>query len=96
LTKSKVTTHDKNAEIPGLIADGKGDVMITDTHEALLYSKKDNRLAVAFLDVPLTTVAYKGFMLQIDDPDFVRVMKFIWDELQLRGDLDGCAEKWLK
>jgi cyclohexadienyl dehydratase len=95
LTKSNVVTHEKNEEIPGLIAEGKGDVMITDTYEALLYSKKDSRLYVAFLDNPLTTVAYKGFMLQIDDPDFVRVIKFIWDELTLRGKLAGCAEKWL-
>jgi cyclohexadienyl dehydratase len=96
LTKSSVTIHEKNAEIPGLIASGKGDVMITDTHEALLYSKKDDRLSVAFADVPLTPVAYKGFMLQTDDPEFVRVVKFIWDELQLSGDLAKCAEKWLK
>ena len=96
LVKSDVTTHEKNAEIPGLIAAGKGDVMITDTHEALLYSKKDGRLSVAFVDVPLTPVAYKGFMLPIDDPDFLRVMKFIWDELRLRGDLAQLKEKWLK
>jgi cyclohexadienyl dehydratase len=96
LTKSHVTVHEKNAEIPGLIAEGKGDVMITDTHEALLYSKKDPRLAVAFLENPLTTVAYKGFMLQADDLDFIRVMQFIWRELELRGELAKCADTWLK
>ncbi|MDR2528101.1 MAG: transporter substrate-binding domain-containing protein [Synergistaceae bacterium] len=96
LTKSTVATHEKNAEIPGLIAEGKGDVMITDTHEALLYSKKDSRLAVAFLENPLTIVAYKGFMLQTDDPEFVRVMRFIWRELESRGELAKCADTWLK
>jgi cyclohexadienyl dehydratase len=96
LTKAKVTTHGSNAEIPGLIAGGKGDVMITDTHEALLYSKKDSRLAVAFFDAPLTPVACKGFMLQTDDPDFVRVMKFVWEELQLRGELKKAEDRWLK
>ena len=96
LTKSKVTMHERNAEIPALIAEGKGDVMITETYEALVYSKKDNRLYGAFVDTPLTRIAYKGFMLQTDDPDFVRVMKFVWDELKLRGELDKCAEKWLK
>lgn len=96
LTKAKVTTHANNAEIPGMIAEGKGDVMITDTYEALLYSKKDPRLAVAFLDAPLTPAACKGFMLQIDDPDFVRVMKFIWSDLELRGDLKKAEDRWLK
>jgi cyclohexadienyl dehydratase len=96
LTKAKVTTHANNAEIPGLIAEGKGDVMITDTYEALVYSKKDSRLFVAFIHEPLTPLAYKGYMLQNDDPDYVRVMKFIWDELQLRGELKTVEEKWLK
>ena len=96
LTKSKVTTHEKNAEIPGLIAEGKGDVMITEIYEGLLYSKKDPRLFVAFADVPLTPIGHQGFMLQTDDPDFVRVMNFVWNELKLRGELDKCAEKWLR
>jgi cyclohexadienyl dehydratase len=96
LTKAKVTTHQKNAEIPGLIAEGKGDVMITDTYEALVYSKKDSRLFVAFINKPLTPLAYKGYMLQNDDQDYVRVMKFIWDELQLRGELKAAEDKWLR
>jgi cyclohexadienyl dehydratase len=96
LTKANVTTHENNAEIPGLIAEGKGDVMITDTYEALVYSKKDSRLFVAFVRNPLTPLAYKGYMLQNDDPDYVRVMKFVWDELQLRGELKTVEDKWLK
>ncbi|GHS99846.1 cyclohexadienyl dehydratase [Synergistales bacterium] len=96
LTKAKVTVHENNAEIPGLIAEGKGDVMITDTYEALVYSKKDNRLAVAFVEHPLTPLAFKGYMLQNDDPDYVRVMKFVWGEIQLRGELKAAEDKWLK
>ncbi len=96
LTKSRVTMHEKNAEIPGMIAEGKGDVMITDTYEALLYSREDKRLYAAFVDAPLTPLSFKGFMLQKDDPDFVRVMRFLWDELRLRGDLERCGNLWLK
>ena len=33
LTRAKVSTHDKNFEIPGLIAEGRGDVMITENAE---------------------------------------------------------------
>ncbi|MDR1741562.1 MAG: transporter substrate-binding domain-containing protein [Synergistaceae bacterium] len=96
LTKAKVTTHDKNAEIPAMIAEGKGDVMITDTLEAILYSKQDNRLYVAFIENPLTPIDYKGFMLKIDDSDFLRVMNFAWDQLRLRGELDRLADVWLR
>ena len=49
LTRAKVSTHDKNFEIPGLIAEGRGDVMITENAEAKLYAKKDKRLHAAFL-----------------------------------------------
>jgi cyclohexadienyl dehydratase len=96
LTAAQVSTHEKNAEIPGLIAEGKGDVMITETYEALLYSKKDNRLHAAFVDAPLTPTFFMGFMLPLDDPDFIRVMKLVWTELELRGELDKYAGKWLK
>src|SRR3546814_9598455 len=40
LKQAKVSTHEKNAEIPALIAEGKGDVMITETYEAQHYSKR--------------------------------------------------------
>lgn len=58
LKTAQVSTHDKNAEIPALIAEGKGDVMITETYEALVYSKADPRLFAAFIDAPLTPKSY--------------------------------------
>lgn len=96
LTKANVSTHEKNAEIPGLIAEGKGDVMITETYEALLYAGKDERLYAAFVDTPLTKANTLGFMMPKDDSDFVRVMNFLWETADLRGDLDACAAKWLQ
>ena len=96
LTAAQVSTHDKNAEIPALIAEGKGDVMITETYEALHYSKADPRLHAASLDKPLTPVNQLGFMLPVDDADYSRVMQFTWDVLALRGVLQQEAQKWLK
>lgn len=96
LTRAKVTTHPNNAEIPHLIAEGKGDVMITETNEALIYTKLDKRLHAAFLDQPLTPVNYMGFLIQKDDPDYVRVMNFVWNLLGLRGELKQSADTWLK
>jgi cyclohexadienyl dehydratase len=96
LKQAQVSTHDKNAEIPALIAEGKGDVMITETYEALHYAHTDPRLAAVFVDHPLTPTNYLGFMLPVDDTDFVRVMQFSWDLLDKRGVLKQAADQWLK
>lgn len=96
LKNSQVSTHEKNAEIPALIAEGKGDVMITETYEALHYSKADPRLTAAFIDAPLTPVSYLGFLLPTDDADYLRVMHFTWDLLDQRGAIKDAAKQWLK
>ena len=96
LKAAQVSTHEKNAEIPALIAEGKGDVMITETYEALHYSKADSRLYAAFIDAPLTPTNYLGFMTPTDDADYTRVMGFVWDLLDKRGALKQVADKWLK
>ena len=96
MQSAQIATHDKNAEIPALIAEGKGDVMITETYEALHYSKADPRLHAAYLDKPLTPVNQLGFMLPADDADYSRVMQFTWDVLALRGVLQQESQKWLK
>lgn len=95
LKQAQISTHDKNAEIPALIAEGKGDVMITETYEALHYSKADSRLAALFIDKPLTPKSYLGFMLPIDDADYVRVMQYAWDLAEKRDVLDNAENRWL-
>ncbi|MBP6895788.1 MAG: transporter substrate-binding domain-containing protein [Pseudacidovorax sp.] len=96
LKAAQVSTHEKNAEIPALIAEGKGDVMITETYEALVYAKADPRLHAAFIDAPLTPPSKLGFMLPADDADYLRVMNFVWDQMETRGALRQAADKWLK
>jgi len=96
LKNAQVITHEKNAEIPGLIADGKGDVMITETYEALHYARTDPRLAAAFIDAPLTPPNTLGFLLPKDDADYGRVMHFVWGLLEERGVVKDAAQKWLK
>ena len=96
LKAAQVSTHDKNAEIPGLIAEGKGDVMITETYEALHYSKADSRLHASFIDAPLTPKNELGFMIPTDDADYSRVMGFVWKLIDSRGVLKQASDKWLK
>ena len=96
LGAAQISTHDKNAEIPGLIAEGKGDVMITETYEALHYAKTDPRLAAIFVNAPLTPTNWLGFLLPTDDADYLREMNFAWDLLDKRGTLKTIDEQWLK
>lgn len=97
LTKAQVTTHEKNAEIPGMIAQGKGDVMITETMEAKLYVKKyPGKLHAAFLDHPLTPMNVMGFWMPADDAEYLRVMQYLWDMTGLRGDRAKLEATWLQ
>jgi cyclohexadienyl dehydratase len=93
---AKVQVHPENAEIPGMIAEGKGDIMITETFEAAVYARKDQRLEGAFMDNPLTRVSFMGVLIQKDDPDFMRVASFVWEQAKLRGDLESLSQEWLK
>lgn len=96
LTDAKVTTHEKNYEIPGLIAEGKGDVMITETAEAKIYLKKyPGKLEAVFMEHPLTPVSEMGFWCAKDDPDFLRVMAQLWHMTKIRGIQEDLEEKWL-
>lgn len=36
-----------------------------------------------------------GFMLPVDDPDYTRVMNYLWDLLDRRGELKSIEAKWL-
>ena len=96
LKAAQVSTHEKNAEIPALIAAGHGDEMITETYEALHYAKADPRLAAIFVDAPLTPTNWLGFMLPTDDADYLRVMNFVWNLIDQRGTLKAIDDRWLK
>ncbi|MFZ3044566.1 MAG: transporter substrate-binding domain-containing protein [Desulfatirhabdiaceae bacterium] len=96
IKKAKVTVHPSNAEIPAMIAEGRGDVMITEAYEAVVYSKKDDKLFPAFIDKPLTKISFMGFMIQQDDPQFTKIMNFLWNDAQLRGDMAVLFDQWLK
>ena len=54
LPKATLIIHPVNEEIPGLIAEGKADVMITEVMEAEYYSSRDSRLAAPMLETPFT------------------------------------------
>ena len=54
LPRAVLMIHPVNEEIPGLIATGKADVMITEILEAAYYCARDKRLAAPLLEKPFT------------------------------------------
>ena len=54
LAKARLVIHPVNEEIPGLVAAGKADVMITEIMEAAFYCAGDRRLAAPLLAAPFT------------------------------------------
>ncbi len=54
LTHAMLVIHPVNEEIPGLVASGKADVMITEIMEAAFYCAQDKRLAAPLIDTPFT------------------------------------------
>ena len=54
LPHATLVIHPVNEEIPGLVAAGKADVMITEIMEAAYYCSRDKRLAAPLLASPFT------------------------------------------
>lgn len=54
LQQATLIIHPRNEEIPNLIAEGSGDVMITEITEAPYYVNTDERLAAPLLSAPFT------------------------------------------
>lgn len=87
-------THDSNVEIPGLLASGTADLMITDTFEAAHYAAIDNRLAAPCIDRPFTKSRF-GIMMRKGDQDFLNFINFFLDELDMDGTLSRLKRQYV-
>ncbi|WP_339185948.1 transporter substrate-binding domain-containing protein [Brevibacillus sp. FSL K6-6036] len=95
LTNAKVTVVENNLDIPGLVANGTYDVMITDTLEAMVYQKADPRLYAALTSNPFTK-SEKAYMIHRGDFIFASYLDVWMDEMKLQGKFDELYKKWLQ
>ncbi|MFF2157675.1 transporter substrate-binding domain-containing protein [Paenibacillus chitinolyticus] len=95
LKNANVTVVQNNLDIPGLVADGTYDVMITDNIEALTYAKKDKRLYAALSDNTFTK-SEKAFMIQRGDTIFENYLDVWMDEMKLQGKFDELRKTWVE
>lgn len=86
--------HPQNAEIPALIAEGKADVMITETMEARRYVRDDSRLAAPLIDDPFTKSQF-GILMQKGDQEFLNYVNFFMEEKELDGTIDKLEEEYI-
>jgi len=87
LPEAKLIIHNINEEIPGLIAQGKADVMITDVIEALYYSDKNPRLAAPIAKSPFT-YSQKGILIHKENKALAGFVNNFLEQESKNGRLD--------
>lgn len=95
LPNCTLLVHPQNAEIPGLIAEGKADVMITETMEARRYVRDDARLAAPLIDDPFTK-SHFGILMQKGDQDWLNYVNFFMEEKEMDGTLAALEDQYIK
>ena len=95
LPHATLTIHPVNEEIPGLVASGQADVMITEILEAEYYVSQDPRLAAPLLNKPFTH-GELGFLLPPGSESLLGfVNSFLAGERE-SGRLDELGEIYLR
>lgn len=94
LPKAKLIVHEDNADIPIQIAEGKADIMITETVEAFSWIKREPRLAAPLTDKPFTKHSC-GILMQKGDQEFLNYINFVLAELRMDGTLENLEVKYL-
>jgi cyclohexadienyl dehydratase len=92
LRNAKVVVVRDNLAIPGMIAEGKGDVMVTDGVEAKLNARRDPRLCVALTDPPLARIE-KVYYLRRGQTALLEIVNAWIGKMQADG---SYARLWAK
>ena len=86
--------HDVNQDIPGLIAAGEADVMITEIMEAGFYVGQDSRLAAPLIYEPFTHGELGVLMPKGSEDLLSYVNNFLKEEIA-SGRIDELAEEYI-
>ena len=94
LPDASLTIHDVNQEIPGLIASGEADVMITEIMEAGYYVSQDERLAAPLIFEPFTHGQLGVLMPKGSETLLAYVNDFLEAE-KSSGRIEALGEKYI-
>lgn len=93
LTHATIVVHQKNEEIPTLVAEGVADVMITEITEASYYVRTDTRLAAPLLNAPFTHGEI-GVLMPKGQEDLLDFINGIIRWMKSNGSLRRLHEKY--
>lgn len=93
LAKAKIVVHQRNEEIPQLVAEGQANIMITEIVEAPYYVQEDERLAAPLLGKPFTN-SQIGVLMRKGDEDLLKRVNCIIDSCKADGTLKRLYEKY--
>lgn len=94
LPNATIIVHEQNAEIPGLVAEGQADIMITETMEAIRYEKMDSRLAAPLAKAPFTKNRF-GVLMAKGDQELLNYINFVLAELTMNGTMDELEQTYI-
>lgn len=95
LPRATLIIHPVNEEIPGLVASGRADVMITEILEAEYYVSRDSRLAAPLLNAPFTH-GELGFLLPPGSGSLLEYVNGFIAKERGSGRLDELSEIYLR
>lgn len=93
LSHATIIVHQKNEEIPSLVAEGEADVMITEITEAPYYVQNDTRLAAPLINEPFTHGEI-GVLMQKGQEDLLQMVNNIIQKMKADGSLRQLHEKY--
>ena len=93
LTHANIVVHQKNEEIPTLVAEGQADVMITEITEAPYYVQTDPRLAAPLLNEPFNHGEI-GVLMQKGQEDLLQMVNHVISQMKKDGSLRKLHEKY--
>lgn len=93
LTHATIIVHQKNEEIPTLVAEGEADVMITEITEAPYYVQTDTRLAAPLLNEPFNHGEI-GVLMRKGQDDLLELVNDVIRRMKSDGSLRLLHEKY--
>ncbi len=93
LTHATIIVHQKNEEIPTLIAEGKADIMITEITEAPYYVQTDSRLAAPLLNKPFNHGEI-GVLMKKGQEDLLQMVNNVIRQMKSDGSLRKLHDKY--
>ena len=93
LTHATIIVHPNNEEIPGLVAQGEADVMITEITEAPWYVQNDPRLAAPLMATPFTHSEI-GVLMRKGQDDLLQFVNQMIRQMKADGSLHRLCEKY--